>query len=160
MTWAEACEDRSLQNLPYKIELNKQGQLIMSPTRNKRGLYQGEIAYLLRTLLPKGHVLVECAIDTPEGTYVSDVSWASKERFKVIESELSCSVAPEICVEVWSQSNTTAEIEMKRRLYCDKGAEEFWYCDQIGQMTFFSRTKRLSGSRICSDFPEKIESQK
>jgi Uma2 family endonuclease len=103
MTWLEACHDKSLDNLPYKIELNRQGKIIRSPTRNKHGFYQGEIAYLLRTLLRKGHVLVECAIDTPEGTYVADVAWATKERFKIIEDEFSCSVAPEICVEVWSK---------------------------------------------------------
>jgi Uma2 family endonuclease len=157
MTWAEACQDKSLENLPYKIELNGQGKLIMSPTRNKHGFFQAEIAHLLRTLLPNGHVLVECAIDTPEGTYVSDVTWASKARFKVIEPELSCSIAPEICVEVWSQSNTPQEIEMKRRLYFEKGAAEFWYCDQIGGMTFFSRTEELPQSRLCPKFPPKIE---
>lgn len=74
----------------------------MSPTRNKHGFFQGEIAYLLRKLLSQGHVLVECAVDTEEGTYVADVAWASKERFRIIEPELSCSVAPQICVEVWS----------------------------------------------------------
>src|SRR5436309_2686392 len=93
MTWAEACRDKNLQNLPYKIELNRQGQLIMSPTRNKHGFFQGEIAYLLRTLLSEGHVLLECAVDTEEGTYVADAAWASKGRFKIIEPELSCSVA-------------------------------------------------------------------
>lgn len=65
MTWQEVCEDKNLANLPYKIELNRRGQIIMSPTRNKRGLYQGQIAYLLRTLLPHGRVLTECAVDTP-----------------------------------------------------------------------------------------------
>lgn len=157
MTWVEACHDKSLENLPYKIELNRQGKIIMSPTRNKHGFYQGEIAYLLRTLLPKGHVLVECAIDTPEGTYVADVAWATKQRFKIIEEEFSCSVAPEICVEVWSQSNSLEEIEMKKRLYFDKGALEFWYCDQEGGMTFFRKGGQLPKSELCSKFPKKIE---
>lgn len=88
MTWVEACHDKSLENLPYKIEINRQGKIIMSPTRNKQGFYQGEITYLLRELLSKGHVLVECAIDTPEGTYVADVAWATRERFKIIEDEI------------------------------------------------------------------------
>ena len=157
MTWAEACQDKSLENLPYKIELNRQGKLIMSPTRNRRGAFQAELAHLLRTRLPEGYVLVQCAIDTPEGTYVSDVTWAGKERFKIIEPELSCSVAPKICVEVWSQSNTAEEIEMKRRLYFEKGALEFWHCDQIGIMTFFSRTEPLPQSRLCPKFPHKIQ---
>jgi Uma2 family endonuclease len=157
MTWAEACQDKNLQNLPYKIELNRQGQLIMSPTRNKHGFFQGEIAYLLRTLLPQGQVLVECAVDSDDGTYLADVAWASKERFKIIEVELSCSVAPEICVEVWSLSNTREEIEIKRRLYLAKGALEFWYCDQLGAMSFFNRDSQLPQSHLCPQFPLKIE---
>jgi hypothetical protein len=48
MTWIEACHDKSLENLPYKIELNRQGKIIMSPTRNKHGFFQAEIGHLLR----------------------------------------------------------------------------------------------------------------
>jgi Uma2 family endonuclease len=128
VNWVEACNDKSLQNLPFKIELDRHGKIIMSPTRNKSGFYQEEIAHLLGQLLPHGHVITECAIDTTEGTYVADTAWVGPERFKVIEDEFSCSVAPEICVEVWSASNSAEEIEMKRRLYFQKGAEEFWYC--------------------------------
>ena len=156
MTWVEACNDKSLQNLPYKIELNRQGKIIMSPTRNKHGFYQGEITYLLRALLPEGHVLVECAIDTLEGTYVADVAWASAACFKIIAEEFSCSVAPEICVEIWSPSNSAEEIEMKRRLYFEKGAAEFWHCNAIGQLTFFNRSGQVGQSNLCPKFPQKI----
>ena len=156
MTWVEACNDKSLQNLPYKIELNRQGKIIMSPTRNKHGFYQGEIAFLLRTMLPHGHVLTECAIDTPEGTYVADVTWASAACFKIIAEEFSCSVAPEICVEVWSPSNSLGELEMKRRLYFEKGAMEFWHCDAFGQLTFFDRSGQIAQSNLCPKFPQKI----
>ena len=158
MTWVEACNDKSLQNLPYKIELNRQGKIIMSPTRNKHGFYQAEIAHLLRTLLPKGHVMTECAIDTPEGTYVTDTAWAGPKRFKIIEDEFSCSVAPEICVEVWSPSNSPEEIEMKRRLYIERGALEFWYCDQLGHMKFYNREGQLAQSKLCPKFPAKVGS--
>jgi Uma2 family endonuclease len=109
-------------------------------------------------LLSKGHVLVECAIDTPEGTYVADVAWATRERFKIIEDEFSCSVAPEIYVEVWSSSNSVEEIEMKKRLYFSEGALEFWYCDVDGRMTFFQESGQLRKSLLCGKFPAKIES--
>jgi Uma2 family endonuclease len=156
MTWVEACNDKSLQNLPYKIELDRYGKIIMSPTRNKHGFYQGKVAYLLQQLLPHGRVIVECAIDTPEGTYVADATWASAARFKIIEDEFSSSVAPEICVEVWSPSNSTEEIEMKKRLYFGKGASEFWYCDAKGKMAFFDQTGPLAASTFCPGFPAQI----
>jgi len=156
MTWVEACNDKSLQNLPYKIELNRQGKLLMSPTRNKHGFFQGEIAHLLRKFLAQGQVIVECAIDTSEGTYVADVCWVSQERFKIIVEEISSSIAPEICVEVWSPSNTAEEIEMKRRLYFAKGAIEFWYCDENGAITHFDATGQLAKSKMCPTFPNKV----
>ena len=156
MTWVEARHDKSLENLPYKIELNGQGQIIMSSTRNKHGFYQAEIAYLLRPLLTHGHVFVECAIDTPEGTYVADVAWATAPRFKIIEEEFSCSISPEICVEIWSQSNSPKEIEMKRRLYFEKGALEFWYCDETGRLTFFDTKGQLMQSKLCPNIPSKV----
>jgi Uma2 family endonuclease len=154
----EACQDRSLQNLPYKVELNRQGKLIMSPTRYKHGIYQTRISSLLQTLLPNGHAGVESAIDTPEGTFVADVTWATLEWFKINEEQFSCSIAPEICVEIWSMSNTPEELEMKRNIYFQKGALEFWYCDEKGSMTYFSRAGQLEKSRLCPDFPSQIES--
>jgi hypothetical protein len=61
----EACQDRSLRNLPYKVELSRQGQIITSPTRYKHGFYQTRIAGELHALLPQGRAAVESAIDTP-----------------------------------------------------------------------------------------------
>ncbi len=157
MNWQQLCEDKRLADLPYKIELNRHGQIILSPTRNKHGIYQARIAVLLQSLLPHGTVLTECAVDTPEGTIVADATWASPERLKIIADEFSCSVAPEICAEIWSASNTTGEIETKRKLYLAKGALEFWYCDERGRMTFFNRQTQLAKSAFCPDFPVNLE---
>ena len=157
MNWQQACEDKSLANLPFKVELNRHGQILMSPTRNKHGFYQAQIAHLLKTLLPQGFVLTECAIDTLEGTFVADVTWASADRFETIEDEFSCSIAPEICVEVWSESNTAEEIRHKRELYFSKGAVEFWYCDRAGGMTFFTREAQITASRLCPGFPNTVD---
>ena len=156
MTWKQVCEDKSLANLPYKVELSRQGQLIMSPTRNQHGFFQGEIAYLLRSLLAHGFTLTECAVDTPDGTIVADVTWASPERFGVIKDEFSCSVAPEICVEIWSESNTKEELNKKRRLYLAKGALEWWYCDKHGRLSFFDEKRQMPASKLCPGFPTRI----
>ena len=50
MTWEEVCDHPLLQDLPFKIELNKWGNIEMSPARNRHAEYQGEIEFLLRTL--------------------------------------------------------------------------------------------------------------
>ncbi len=44
MQWQDVINDPCLQNLPYKIELNEWGQIIMTPASNKHGYYQAEIA--------------------------------------------------------------------------------------------------------------------
>src|SRR6266567_7701452 len=93
MNWLEVCEDKRLQNLPYKIELNRWGKIEMSPHRREHSLFQGEIAYLLRNLLPNGLALSECAIETMENVKVADVAWASRQRWESIADRVSCSVA-------------------------------------------------------------------
>lgn len=46
MRWEEVCEHKQLQDLPFKIELNKWGQIVMSPVKIKHSFYQGRIQRL------------------------------------------------------------------------------------------------------------------
>jgi hypothetical protein len=46
LTWQDVINDPSLQDLPYKIELNKRGNIEMSPATNLHGLYQVSIGDL------------------------------------------------------------------------------------------------------------------
>ncbi|HZF37643.1 MAG TPA: Uma2 family endonuclease [Blastocatellia bacterium] len=157
MTWEEVCAHPSLQNLPFKIETNQWGQVVMSPVKIPHSAYQGEINGLLRDLMQNGRVLVECAIATTKGTKVADVAWASPALFRRIKNEAACSVAPEICVEVYSFSNTQKEMKEKRELYVEKGAKEVWYCDKNGKISFYNEEGKLKKSALCPDFPGKIK---
>jgi Uma2 family endonuclease len=122
MRWEEVCENRQLQDLPFKIELNKWGQIIMSPVKIKHSFYQGRIQRLLESLLKTGEVMPECAIDTSDGVKVADVVWCSVERFDIIQEQVSASIAPEICIEVKSSGNTAEAMEFKKRLYFEAQA--------------------------------------
>jgi hypothetical protein len=73
MRWEEVCENKQLQNLPFKIELNKWGQIVMIPVKIKHSFYQGRIQRLLEYLLDRGEVMPEFAINTEEGVKVADV---------------------------------------------------------------------------------------
>lgn len=157
MNWLEVCEHPALQNLPFKIELDEAGKVIMAPTKVYHSIYQGEIAYWLRTLAPTGKAIVECAIATRQGTKVADVAWASPERLAIIWPEVECSIAPELCVEVLSSTNTSGELQIKRQLYFEREALEVWLCDAEGQLTFFDRTGRLERSALFPDFPARIQ---
>lgn len=156
MNWQEVCEHPSLQNLPFKIELNQKGEIIMNAVRVIHSLYQGEIEYLLRTLLKSGKTFPECAIKTTKGTKVADVAWATTDTVRKIKDEIECSVAPEICVEVLSSSNTEDEMKEKTDLYFEKGAREVWVCGD-GAMRFYRVDGEMEKSILAPDFPKKIE---
>lgn len=156
MTWQEVCDDRSLRNLPCKVELDRWGRIVMSPHRKEHSAYQGEIGALLHRFLPRGRVMSECAIDTTEGVKVAGVAWVSRRRWLELSDAPSCSIAPEICVEVTSRSNTDFEIEEKRRLYLEAGAIEVWVCDPDGCLSFFDASGALPRSRSCLKFPKRV----
>ncbi|MGH8559825.1 MAG: Uma2 family endonuclease [Methylococcales bacterium] len=153
MQWQEVCKHPGLQNLPFKIELNEKGQIIMSPVKVYHSAFQGKI---IRLLPQNGIVLPECAIKTKKGTKVADIAWSSEQRFKIIERETECSIAPELCIEVLSSTNTTIEMEEKRQLYILAGAMEFWVCSEDGEMRFFDANGQLKKSNLVPSFPIRV----
>jgi len=156
MTWLEVCQDKSLRDLPYKVELNRWGKIEMSPHRRQHSVMQGRINSQFTKLMPRGEIAVECAVDTSDGVRVPDVAWVSIERWNSMSDSASCSVAPEICVEVISASNTAAEMDYKRKLYFEAGAMEVWFCDEQGKLRFFSPKGDLKRSRLCPKFPARV----
>lgn len=157
MNWQQVCIHPSLQNLPFKIELNARGQVIMSPVKVSHALYQGKIEHFLRALLKSGEAIPECAIWTPQGTKVADVAWISPQRLAIVKQEVECSIAPEICIEVLSESNTAEEMAEKRSLYLDRGAKEVWICNQQGDISCYDMNGLLEQSVLVPTFPRKIE---
>lgn len=157
MTWEEVCADPCLQDLPYRIELNQWGNIEMSPIWIRHSELQGEVRHLLSTLRPAGMALAACAVETAENVKVSDVVWVSFERRRSTPHEFAYAVAPEICVEILSPSNQLEEMMHKGALYLRGGAEEFWLCDDKGTMSFFDTAGKLERSRLCPQFPTRVE---
>jgi Uma2 family endonuclease len=157
MKWEEVCENKQLQDLPFKIELNKWGQIVMSPVKIKHSFYQGRIQRLLESLLKTGEVMPECAINTSDGVKVADVVWCSDARFDQIQDEISASIAPEICIEVKSSGNTVDEMEFKKQLYLEAQAIEVWLCNEQGQIKFYNQQGELEKSLLVPDFPTQIK---
>ena len=104
----------------------------MSPARSKHSIFQGRIQRHLNALMKGGESFPECAVDTSDGTKGPDVVWASEPRLKRYFDLASWPEAPEICVEVMSQTNTPEEMAQKRRLYFEKGAQEVWIARRMG----------------------------
>jgi Uma2 family endonuclease len=158
-SWADICADKSLQDLPYKIETNRLDQIVMSPASSWHSNFQGEIVYLLKKLMGSGHVLTEAAIDTTDGIKVADAAWISRARFLPHRRSITLPIAPEICVEVVSPGNREYEMVSKTQLFFAQGAQEVWLCDDEGRMTFFLHdvAGTSPASRLCPDFPLQIE---
>jgi Uma2 family endonuclease len=156
MNWQEVCEHPSLKDLPFKIELDELGRIIMSPVKLYHSALQGEIEFLLRCLLKKGKTLPECAIKTSKGTKVADVAWVSSAIWAKIKTESEASIAPEICIEVISTGNSKKEMIEKRQLYIEAGAKEVWLCNEDGVMRFFNAEQELTHSLLVPEFPEQV----
>lgn len=137
MQWSEVLEIPYLQNLPFKIELNKFGQILMSPASNRHGNIQAEICALLLRRLPKGQTFSECSIQTRDGIRVADVAWASAEFLARHGDGTPFPQAPELCVEIVAPSNTKAEIDYKISLYFAQGAQEVWIVSLQKKVTIY-----------------------
>jgi len=158
-SWADICADQTLRDLPYKIETNRFDQIVMSPASTWHGGFQIEIGVLLKKLMPAGRVINECAIETSDGIKVPDVVWISRDRYAPFRRAFSLPIAPEICVEILSNSNSRPEINGKMQLYFARGAEEVWLCDDEGHIEFFhfAAGGSIPASVLCPEFPLKID---
>ena len=153
MKWDQLCDDPALENIPYRVELARHGQLIMSPHRSYHSIFQSRIIRQLNQLLPSGEALPECPIETSIGTIVADVAWASPEKVKRNFDLAAWAESPEIVIEVLSPSNSTDEIRNKREAVFALGALEFWVCDKKGRVEFFDVRGLVAKSRLCPEFP-------
>ena len=158
MKWDQLCDDPALENIPYRVELARHGQLLMSPHRSYHSIFQAEIIRSLNQLLPGGTAMPECPIETGIGTVVADVAWASPKKVKRNFDLAAWAESPEIVIEVLSPSNSTDEIRNKREAVFALGALEFWVCDKKGCVEFFDAGGTLAQSRLCPKFPSSVAS--
>lgn len=156
--WGEIVSDPVLRDLPYKVETNQYGQIVLSPHTYQHSDFHGAVERLLAKHVPAaGHAGPEYPVATPAGTKVPDVVWISEGRHAQIPSDAADSpIMPELCVEVLSGS-TEAEIKEKRRLYIGGGAEEVWVVSTAGDVRFYGPEGGVQGSRLAPGFPSNVE---
>jgi Uma2 family endonuclease len=154
--WADVCIDPNLKDLPYKIELDQWGQIVMSPATVLHVLLQNAIADLLKARSANGKTLLELPVQTAENVKVPDVAWLSPQRYASIKHSAVSPIAPEICIEVLSPSNTLAQMMHKKDLFLAAGALEFWLCDEKGRLTFYDADGVIGHSRLVPGFPSVI----
>ena len=157
MEWQEIIEHPSLKDLPFKIETDELGRILMTPASGTHGMYQGLIIKWF-SLKAGSKIVVECPIQTSKGIRVADVAWGSQAFFKKHGSVILFFLeSPEVVVEIKSPSNSIREMEEKRGLYFEAGAKEFWFCDERGDMHFFDLNGQLERSLLFQEFPDHID---
>lgn len=158
--WHRVLRDPQLRELPYKIETNEHGQLVLGPHKPYHGYLRMRIGeLLLRHVERPGRRAVEFAVETPKGVKVPDVVWLSDERWAQIPEDAEASpVMPELCVEVRVEDNTDAEMREKRQLYLEEGAQEVWVCDADRHFRFFDADGERDRSALAPDCPPTVAS--
>ena len=157
--WKELQADRDLAQLPYTVETDRFGRIIISPPpaldHTKR---VGRILRCLHERFPQGEVLAETSISTTDGVKVTDAAWLAPARAQELDTGPCLIRAPEICIEVLSPSNSQLEMAEKRALYFEAGAAEVWTCDLDGSIMFHLApgSKQSHQSQLCPDFPSQI----
>jgi len=81
MKWSEVIAHKELSNLPFKVELNEWGNIVMSPASNRHGYIQTQLVLELNQQKQSGTVFTECSVETSKGVKVADVVWGSSVFF-------------------------------------------------------------------------------
>lgn len=156
MEWSEVLNNPQLQNLPFKIELNKFGKLLMSPASNLHGRIQGRLSALLWNNMPEGEIITECSVNTSDGVKVADVVWASASFIAEQGYATPYNKAPELCVEIVSPSNSKQEMMQKTDLYLAKGAQEVWIVYGDASVEIFTHSGKQDDSQFSQGLAELV----
>jgi Uma2 family endonuclease len=157
MEWQEVVEHPCLKDLPFKIETNADGYIMMVAAKNRHRLYQARIHVWFEHHGEENKAMEECNIETSDGIKIADVAWRSLEFIKRNRDTDPYPECPEVVVEVISPTNREKAMKSKMSLYFEKGAMEVWFCDDGGNMRFFSPRGELKRSEIFPEFPEHID---
>lgn len=147
MQWAEVIDNPYFKDLPFKIELNRFGQVLMSPASNRHGNLEYRVGRALERGCPEGEIIIECSIQTADGVKVADVAWASAAFMQQYGYSTPYPQAPEICVEIISPGNTDEEMRIKIDLYLAQGAQEVWLVDTEAKVRFFNTSGQQNTSQ-------------
>jgi hypothetical protein len=158
MEWPDVWTDPLLGDLPFKIELDSWGQIVMNPVKVRHVLLRNAISDQLKKVIAGYGVALQCLpVLTRDNVKMPDVVWLSPERYELMKRSDISSVIPEICVEVLAPGEDRERLLHKRDLYLEAGAVEFWLCDGEGGLTFLDDMDVLEYSRLIPAFPHRIE---
>lgn len=147
MEWSEVIDSPYFRDMPFKIEMNRYGSILMHPRTNAHGRMGCKIVSVLATHFKKqGSVMCGCSIQTTDGVKVANVAWASKKFNQKHGVTTPFPEAPEICVEIVSASNPEEELREKVELYLARGAKEVWLAHLNKSVRYFANSGEIQKS--------------
>jgi Uma2 family endonuclease len=134
-------------------ELNENGEVIVSPVTGRHSDVQVSLAAELKRQFG-GKAWGEQAIRVGDGPpIVPDVVWASREFFEAHRDTGLLPVAPPLCVEVMSASNSIDRLRAKSATYVRLGAKEAWIIEPMQRVVeIYGSTGRRASSQLGFDF--------
>ncbi|MFZ2169084.1 MAG: hypothetical protein WAW61_05540 [Methylococcaceae bacterium] len=111
-----------------------------------------KIGLLYRHSYQVDEALAECAIKTKEGAKVADVAWASEEIVKIIQTEIECSIAVEICIKVMSMCNTQSDMVETKRCFLNVAHKKFGNVIITAILNFILCKSSLVNQKFCQIF--------
>ena len=85
------------------------------------------------------------------------MAWSCKTFFATYGEQTPLPIAPDICIEILSPSNSKVEMAEKIDLYLAKGAREVWVCGEQGTLEFHAYRGQLEQSRLFPGMPMNID---
>ena len=157
MEWREVVEHPSLKDLPFKIETNAEGYIMMVAAKNKHREYQARITAWFEHHGQENRSIQGCNVETSDGTKIADVAWRSAEFIERNKYDDPYQESPEVVVDVISSSNSEKAMNSKMSLDFEKGAQKVWFRDDEGDLRFFNPQGELERSGLFREFPGRIE---
>jgi hypothetical protein len=142
MDWNEIINNPSLRDLPFKIETNEWGQIVMSAATNKHGILQVKISHLIENLLTSGLAITECSVDTSKGVKVADVVWCSSDFLAKNGYETPYQESPEICIE---------------NCILNKGLAKFGFATKTEKLNFIRERAKSKNRKFFHSFLQKLK---
>jgi Uma2 family endonuclease len=138
----------SEQNKPFKIERNKEGELIvMTPVGFIGGTHEGYVAAALLLWAEQDGrgtaVPANVGFKLPDGSCLApDGAWVAQTRLDALTPEQKAGyppLCPDFIIEVRSQSDSRSSVEAKMQLWLENGAQLAWLVDPIdANVTIYS----------------------
>jgi Uma2 family endonuclease len=151
--WQQLAHDPLVAAIPFKVELNEKGALEVSPPTLRHAFLQSFVARELARQRPDGTTFTECPVETDIGMRIPDVVWASAECVERHKGETEFRVGPDLCVEVLSPTNTSAEMAEKVAAYLAAGAKEVWVVGEDGVPEIHTSAGRAATSTLGFELP-------